>query len=108
MSDTRDTDSGGAWRPVTVRLRAPIEAHGQAVSELTLAEPTLGVLDGVRIEVGASGGVQIDLGDLHRLVAGMAGIPPSAARRIPVTDLAPLARAVLDFLGSGRREPPPA
>lgn len=107
MSDT-DTDTGAAWRPVTMRLRTPIEAHGQTVSEITLAEPTLGVLDGVRIEVGASGRVQIDLGDLHRLVAGMAGIPPSSARQIRMTDLAPLARAVMDFLGGGPPEPPPA
>ena len=104
MSDT-DTADAGAWRPVTIRLRTPIEAHGETVSELTLAEPTLGVLEGVRLEVGASGGVHVDLGDLHRLVAGMAGIPPSVARRIRVTDLAPLAGAVMDFLGGGR--PPP-
>ena len=103
MSDT-DTDARAAWRPVTVRLRTPIDAHGQTVSELTLAEPTLGVLDGVRIEIGTSGRVQIDLGDLHRLIAGMAGIPPSSARQIRMTDLAPLARAVMDFLPSS----PPA
>ena len=100
MSDTRDTDSGGAWRPVTVRLRTPITAHGERVEELTLAEPTLGVLDGVQLEVATSGRVRVDLGDLHRVIAGMAGIPPSSARQIRVTDLAPLASAVLDFLPS--------
>ena len=101
MSD-RDT---GAWRPVTVHLRTPIEAHGETVSELTLSEPTLGVLDGVHVEIGTSGGVRIDLGNLHRLIAGMAGIPPSSARQIRVTDMAPLARAVMDFLPPSR---PPA
>ena len=102
MSD-RDT---GAWQAVTVHLRTPIEAHGETLSELVLSEPTLGVLDGVHIEIGASGGVRLDLGDLHRVVAGMAGIPPSSARHIRMADMAPLARAVMDFLGGGRPPPP--
>ena len=88
------------WTPVTVTLSRPIEAHGERVAELTLSEPTLGVLDGVHLDVGLDGRVRLDLGDLHRLVAGMAGIPPSAARQIRVTDMAPLARAVMDFLPS--------
>ena len=86
------------WTPVTVTLSTPIEAHGEQVRELTLSEPTIGVLDGVHIDVGMDGRVRLDLGDLHRLVAGMAGIPPSSARQIRLSDMAPLARAVMDFL----------
>ena len=91
------------WTPVTVSLSAPIEAHGQQVTELTLSEPTIGVLDGVQIDVGMEGRVRLDLGDLHRLVAGMAGIPPSSARQIRISDMAPLARAVMDFLPASPR-----
>ena len=88
------------WTPVTVPLSRPIEAHGEQVTQLTLSEPTIGVLDGVHLDVGLDGRVRLDLGDLHRLVAGMAGIPPSSARQIRITDMAPLARAAMDFLPS--------
>ena len=94
------------WTPVTVTLSRPVEAHGEQVTTLTLAEPTLGVLDGVHLDVGLDGRVRLDLGDIHRLVAGMAGIPPSSARQIGIADMAKVARAVMDFLPSALRPIP--
>ena len=81
-----------------ITLRTPIEAHGVPVSELTLSEPTLGVLDGVHIIVEPGGAVRLDLGDLHRLIAGMAGIPPSSARQIRLADVGPALERALSFL----------
>lgn len=83
-----------------ITLKHPIEAHGEKVTELTLKEPTLGVLDDIEVVVNGSGGARLNLGDLHKLVAGMAGIPPSAAKQIRVSDLGPIGAAVMDFLSA--------
>ena len=85
--------------PLTVRLSAPIQAHGETVSELTLREPTLGMLDDVHLFVGSAGELRVNLGDLHRVVAGMAGIPPSAARAISLRDLGEIGPALAGFFG---------
>lgn len=94
--------------PTRITLSHPIEAHGETVSEIELREPTLAVLDGVHLVVEQSGAVRIDLGDLHRLIAGMAQIPPSSARQIRLADVGPALDRVMDFLpasrpGGGRR-----
>jgi hypothetical protein len=83
---------------VKVPLKHPIEAHGEKVSELELKEPTLGVLDDVEITVKGDGSVALNLGDLHKLVANMADIPPTAAKQIRVSDMGEIAKAVMGFL----------
>lgn len=83
---------------VKVTLRHPIEAHGQTVKILELKEPTLGVLDDVEISVKGDGSVRLNLGDLHKLVANMADIPPSAAKAIRVSDMGTIGKAVMGFL----------
>ena len=82
----------------TVTLKHPIEAHGDTYKTLTLDEPTLGVLDDVEISVKGDGSVRLNLGDLHKLVANMANIPPSAAKKIRVSDMAEIGEAVMGFL----------
>ncbi|MFP3943816.1 MAG: phage tail assembly protein [Alphaproteobacteria bacterium] len=81
----------------TITLKRPIEAHGKEVTELTFREPTLGVLDGLEIEVTGDGGVKLNLGDIVKLVASMAEIPPSSARQIALSDLKEIAGEVQDF-----------
>ncbi len=83
---------------VTITLKHPIEAHGDTLTTLSLSEPTLGVLDDVEISVRGDGSVQFNLGDLHKLVANMASIPPSAAKKIRVSDMAEIGKAVMGFL----------
>ncbi len=87
------------WQPVTVRLSRPIQAHGEEVTELTLREPTIGDLDGVQVTVSGDG-CTVDLGAVARIAAGMAGVPPSAARTISIRDLPALTGPVFDFLGA--------
>jgi hypothetical protein len=86
-------------KPIKAPLKTPIEAHGEKVSELTLNEPDLGGLDGVDLTVSMEGTIKINLGDLHKIIASMAGIPPSAAKKIKISDLKNIAPAVMDFLG---------
>ena len=83
--------------PIELPLSRPIEAHGETLESLTLAEPTLGNLDGIEIAVSDRYGVRLDLGALHLLVGRCAGIPPRAARKIALTDLGPAVDALTDF-----------
>lgn len=82
----------------TIPLSSPIEANGETLSELTLSEPDLGCLEDVHIKIGGDGDVQLNLGDLHKVVARMANIPPSSAKKIKAGDLPALFGAVSDFL----------
>lgn len=83
-----------------VILKHPIQAHGETVDTLTLKEPTLGALDDVEIAVGGDGQVRLNLGDLHKLIASMADIPPSAAKKIHLSDLAAIGPAVMGFFSA--------
>ena len=87
--------SGG----VKIKLSRPIEAHGETLHELELGEIDLGALDNVNLVITQDGSIRINLGDLHRLIAGMAGIPPSSARRILVRDALAVKEKLSDFLG---------
>ena len=88
--------SQSVW-PMSIPLSHPIEAHGETLRTLTLREPTLGILDDVEITIPEKGGVRLNLGDIHRVVAGMAGIPPGVARTIRLADLAPVTRELTSF-----------
>jgi len=81
-----------------IKLSKPIEAHGEKITELNLQAPTLGALDGIKLKVSGSGTVELDLGDVARLVSGMASIPPSSAKQISVVDAAKLVPAIQGFL----------
>ena len=83
---------------IKVTLKHAIEAHGQTVKILELKEPTLGVLDDVEISIKGDGSVRLNLGDIHKLVANMADIPPSAAKEIRVSDMGTISKAVMGFL----------
>ena len=82
-----------------ITLSHPIEAFGESVTELTLGDPDLRVLDDVRLKVDTDGAMDINLGDMHKLIAGMANIPKSSARKIKLRDLKLLVPVIADFLG---------
>ena len=83
--------------PRTITLKSSIEAHGEQVTELTLTEPDLGALDGVDIAI-TEGALKFNLGDMRKIFAAMAGIPPSAAGKIKLGDVRQVVEVVLDFL----------
>ena len=84
---------------VTIPLSRPIEAHGETLSELKLGQIDLGALDGIDLVVTEQGGVRIDLGGLHKLIANLAGIPHSAAKRLLIKDALAAKDALGDFFG---------
>jgi len=81
-----------------VTLKHPIEAHGKMISELELGEPDLGCLDDVEIAVNGSGQVKLNLGDIHKIVASMADIPPSSAKKIKLSDCLAMVGEIQGFL----------
>ena len=49
----------------TLTLTKPIRIGGEDVSDLTLTEPTLGMLDGVKLRITAEGELNLDLGAIR-------------------------------------------
>lgn len=82
----------------TIPLSKPITAHGEEISELTLRDAGIGALEGVKATLSDTG-LGIDLGDLPKVIARLADIPPSSARTISLRDLSKLVPEVFDFLG---------
>lgn len=82
----------------TVKLKNPVEAHGETLTELTFDEPDLGVLDDIHIEVSGEGKMRLNLGDLHKLVANMANIPPTSAKKIKASDWPGITQQAMGFL----------
>ena len=80
-------------------LTKPIRAGGEDVSELTLSEPTIGMLDGVKLRITAEGELNIDLGAIRVLLGKMANIPPSAAEQITIKDAIGAQDALAGFFG---------
>lgn len=82
----------------TITLKKSIQMGKEIITELTIGDPTLEVLDDVTI-VATGDGVRFNLGDLHKVIAGLCAIPPAAAKKISIIDLATLGPEVMDFLG---------
>ena len=82
-----------------LKLTKPIRVGAEDVTELTLTEPTLGMLDGVSLRISAEGELNIDLGAIRILLARMANIPPSAAQDITIKDALAAQEVVADFFG---------
>ena len=77
-----------------VELDEPIKAHGEEMTELVLREPTVGDFKGIRV----GGEEGFDLGQITLVLSRLAGIPPSAAEKIPVLKLLPLQEKLKSFL----------
>ena len=77
----------------TFKLKTPIMVGGEKTDTLTLTDPTLGQLKGIKLPTGGN----FDLAELPRMVAVVANIPPSSAEQIRVTDLVGLFSRVMDF-----------
>jgi hypothetical protein len=84
-----------------VRLSKPIEAHGNTLSELKLREPTGRDLRtcGVPYRLGADESMQIEASVMHRMIAQLAQVPPSAVDQLSASDWQEAATVVLGFFG---------
>lgn len=84
---------------IVMKLKSrPVEVDGKEVSELELGDADIGGLEGIQLTLGKNG-VTIDAGLMPRLIAAMAQIPPSSARRIALSDLVASLEEILAFLG---------
>ena len=81
----------------TLTLTKPIRSGGEEVSELTLVEPNIGMLDGVKLRITAEGELNIDLGAICILLGRMANITPSAAKTISIKDALRAKDVIADF-----------
>lgn len=84
-------------KPIT--LKHPIDAHGEKITEIKLGELEVGALEGIELEIRGNGSVKIDLACVHLLLANAAQIPPSAAKKIKISDVMQLAEAFQELLG---------
>ena len=80
----------------TVQLQLPISVEGKDVTELTLHEPLLGDMENVEMN---QHGAPTNKG-LIELVASLANIPPSSAKKIAMRDMEEIGRLIADFTES--------
>lgn len=86
---------------VTIPLSKPITAHGAEISELTLREPTAGDVMECGYPLGIDDGLAIpQAAPVGRLIARLAGIPPSSVKQLSMPDYNRAMGVVLDFFGS--------
>jgi len=85
--------------PTKLRLSKPLRFGGEDSRELTLVEPTIGMLEGVNLRITAEGELNIDLAAIRILLGRMANIPPSAAKDISIRDALQAKDLIADFFG---------
>ena len=78
-----------------LKLDKPIKAHGQQITRIELQEPDLGTLDGIK----TGGRDGFNLGYMAVIVSRLGGIPPSAAKQIPLKKLVTLKEQFEVFFG---------
>ena len=73
---------------MTFKLRKPIKAHGEDVTETILREPT--PLDiaagGYPMVVHQDGSIGFDSGSVHRLISRLTGLPPTSVEQMSRVD----------------------
>ena len=79
----------------TVTLKHPIMVGGESVDTLTLRDPELQQLKGIKLP---TGGRDFDLGELVPMVAVVANILPSEAGQIRASDLIGMLEEIAGFL----------
>lgn len=78
-----------------IELDAPIQAHGETISVLTLRRPKAKELRDMPIRS------DMKMGDLFGVAAACADIPPSAFDQLDASDLMKVMGVVGGFLGVG-------
>ncbi len=87
----------------SVKLNAPIEAHGEPLSELTLRRPTVQEVRAIKAlpyRIGKDEEVSLDMDVAAKYIAVCAGIPPSSVNQLDLADLNTLSWEVAGFFMS--------
>lgn len=85
---------------VTHKLSAPIQAHGEEVTELELRRPTVQECRAIKVlpyTIGADGFPVVDLEASSKYLAVCAAIPPTSVNQMALPDLNTLAWAIVGF-----------
>lgn len=91
-----------------VKLHAPIDAHGESVSELTLRRPTVQEVRAIKAlpyKIDKNEEVSLDMDVAAKYIAVCAGIPPSSVNQLDLADLNSLSWAVAGFFMSAAPSP---
>lgn len=83
----------------TMKLTRPIEAHGEELTELQIRDPDAAALKGVMAAIGPDG-LKFDVGDVLKIIAAGAGIPPSSAEKMSMKDVLTNTKGILGFFGA--------
>lgn len=88
--------------PVSVPLSTPVEAHGETLAVLTLRPPKGRDirLAGVPYAITQDGDVRIDGAAMAKMIAALAGVPPSVVDGLSSEDWNTAMMAVLGFFGT--------
>ena len=87
----------------TTKLSAPIEAHGESLTELTLRRPTVQEVRAIKAlpyKIDKNEEVSLDMDVAAKYIAVCAGIPPSSVNQLDLADLNGLSWAVAGFFMS--------
>ena len=80
-------------------LSKPVRVEGEEVTSLTLREPTIGMLGGVKQKITGDGGIEIDVDTVIKVFAKIANIPPSSAKQIAPEDFPRVLEVYTSFFG---------
>lgn len=88
--------------PVQIILADPIEAHGGTLTELSLRPPRGKDirLCGTPFRINEDTSVTVDAPAMAKMVATLAGVPPSAVDQLSARDWQDCMAAVLGFFGT--------
>jgi hypothetical protein len=91
--------------PYVHKLKRPVTAHGEQVSELQLEEPTTKLV----MELGypylvVDGGVQLQPKVAARYISRLAKVPMSTVEALPIPDLQFLQAWIMGFFGDGAED----
>lgn len=94
----------------TIPLAKPVQAHGKALAELTLRRPTGKDLRicGHVYKLTADGEIAVQAPAMHRMIAELAGVPPSAIDLLDGADWEAASQTVLGFIITGMTAAPKA
>lgn len=86
----------------TITLSKPVEAHGERLAVLTLREPTGKDITAAGMPLRFAGAgdamqAEIDAAPMSRMIARLAGVPPSAVDALSASDWMEAATGVLLF-----------
>jgi|SRR5450830_1019362 len=91
-----------------IKLSAPIDAHGEQLTELTLRRPTVQEVRAIKslpYKIDKNEDVSLDLDVSAKYIAVCAGIPPSSVNQLDLSDLNSLSWAVAGFFMTAASAP---